>query len=385
MSLWKRGGIWWSFFYIDGVRHQTSTETNNRRLAEQIEQKLKKEAIARKHRLIVSKPDMAFSELSARFIAEGGATAYHIGRIKELLQFFADIPVERINKGSASEYRLWRLSRKKISDATINRDLSVLRHILYWAVDSALLLDNPLGRMRLVRERRTKKRVLSLAEEVALLSQCSDHFQPIVVMALDTGMRRGELLHQQWEDVDFDRRLLYVTRSKTPEGEAREIPLTGRIYQYLVTHRAGDGVIFTYQHKPLHLIKTAWKRSLERAQVRPLRFHDLRHTFNTRLMEAGVVQDVRKALMGHSSGHDVHSAYTHVELPAKREAIRKLEAWVQAQLREQQEQNKQPVGGTNDRSEDGGIGFIPSPSLNRGGATEALEEEDPRGRRPRPN
>src|SRR5690242_13347234 len=157
MSLLKRGDIYWAYFYIDGVRHQHSTETTNRRLAEQIEEKLKKEAIARKHLFVVSNPDMTLAELAARFLAEGGATPYHIGRIQELLQFFSETAVERITKGLTGEYRLWRKNQKVLSDATVNRDLSVLRHILYWAVDSSLLLANPLVRMRMVRERRKKR------------------------------------------------------------------------------------------------------------------------------------------------------------------------------------------------------------------------------------
>ena len=70
---------------------------------------------------------------------------------------------------------------------------------------------------------------------------------------------------------------------------------------------------------------------MRRAELRYFRFHDLRHAFNTRLLEAGVQQEIRKALMGHSSGEEVNSIYTHVELPAKREAIRKLERWVAAE------------------------------------------------------
>ena len=62
------------------------------------------------------------------------------------------------------------------------------------------------------------------------------------------------------------------------------------------------------------------------------RFHDLRHTFNSRLAEIGVIADVRKELMGHSGGGDVHSIYTHVELPTLRDAIRRLEAWHTAKL-----------------------------------------------------
>ena len=66
---------------------------------------------------------------------------------------------------------------------------------------------------------------------------------------------------------------------------------------------------------------------MRRAGLRYVRFHDLRHAFNTRLLEAGVAVEIRKSLMGHSSGEDVNSIYTHVELPAKREAIQKLERW----------------------------------------------------------
>ena len=62
--------------------------------------------------------------------------------------------------------------------------------------------------------------------------------------------------------------------------------------------------------------------------MRHFRFHDLRHAFNTRLLEAGVQQEIRKALTGHSSGEEVNSIYTHVEIGLKREAIDKLERWV---------------------------------------------------------
>ena len=92
--------------------------------------------------------------------------------------------------------------------------------------------------------------------------------------------------------------------------------------------RSDQGVIFTYRHNPVRLLKTTWRTTLKNSGIRHVRFHDLSHTFNTRLMEAGVMQEVRMALMGHSSGQSVHSTYTHVELPVKRDAIAKLEQWV---------------------------------------------------------
>ena len=105
----------------------------------------------------------------------------------------------------------------------------MLRHILYWAVDEQLLAANPLARLKMARERRTRRQVLSVAEEQMLLGGAKDHLHSMIIAALDTGMRRGEITSQRWEDVDFSRRLLFVTRSKTPEGESREIPLTERL------------------------------------------------------------------------------------------------------------------------------------------------------------
>src|SRR5258706_15200468 len=101
-------------------------------------------------------------------------------------------------------------------------------------------------------------------------------------------------------------------------------------------------------------------------------FDDLRHTFNTRLMEAGVLQEIRMALMGHSAGSKVHATYTHIELPAKREAIRKLEQWVEQQPKQMKEND-------NARSETERSESEPS-TLNKpeGGRAQTVEEKNTR-------
>jgi len=316
---------------MDGVRRQFSTGTNNRRQAERVQDKLKEEVNARRHHLVQQDPHLTFGELAARFIGGGSATPYHLERLKELLPYFADIPILRIHKGLVSEYRQRRQFAKAVSDATINRDLSVLRHILYWGVDESLLISNPLVRLRLVRERKINRMVVSVDEEEKLLAHAPEHLQRIIIAALDTGMRRGEILHQRWEHIDLSRKLLSVTRSKTPEGEAREIPLTNRLFEILSYKPQVEGIVFTYRDRAIEYIGNAWERTVKRSGLRHIRFHDLRHSFNTRLLEAGVMQEVRMVLMGHSTGGKVHSTYTHVELPIKREAIVKLEQWMNRQ------------------------------------------------------
>jgi integrase len=339
VTLFKRGGTYWSYVYQEGVRHARSTKTGNRRIAEQIDQKHKEELALRSAQLTDLKPQMKFAELAGRFLAEGEAKAWHRDRLKLLLPYFGDTAISRIAKAQVRQYRQTRHQAKTLTETTLNRDIECLRHLLYWAVDEGFLAINPLARIQLARIRRKKKPVLSPEEEKLLFAQSSAHLQQIIIAALDTGMRRGEILSQRWDDVDFSRRVLYVSHSKTPEGEAREIPLSERLFALLCEMRKESGLIFTYEGKAIHKIKTAWKAAIRRSGIRYIQFHYLRHTFNTRLLELSVTREVRMALLGHTFG-DTHESYEHVELPLKRDAIRRLDAW----LKEQTTKNE---GGTN--------------------------------------
>jgi integrase len=368
MTLFRRGKVWWSYVWVRGVRYGKSTKTSNRRLAEEVDREHKHELTFVREQAPQLKPDMRFEELVARFLANAGPKAWHLDRLKMLLPFFADYPIGHMKKNLAREYRQWRHRQKKLTDTTINRDLECLRHILFWAVDEGLLLVNPLSRMRLERERKRKRPVVSLGEEDLLLRAAAPHLRPILIAAFDAGMRRREILTQLMEDVDFPRQLLFVTHSKTPEGEAREIPLTERLFRLLSEMRnaKAHGLIFTFENKPIHSVKTAWKAAARRSGIRPCRFHDLRHTFNSRLLEAGVMREVRMTLMGHSLGEDPQATYTHIELPQKREAIRKLELWRAEQEKQLKHETKEkggtrngstePASGASGSAEDGSLG-----------------------------
>jgi len=359
MSLYKRGPVYWSSVWIDGVRHMRSLETSNRRQAEQVETRWKDELHAQRFQLPQFRPEMPLAELWARFLAEGDVKPWHHQHAQKFLTMFADTPIGRITKNDIARFRRHRheeharthrkVDAKPLSETTINRDIEVIRHLLYWAVDEGFLQANPIARVRMVRERRARRPVMSVAEEAKLLLACAPHLRRIVLAAVDTGMRRGEITGQVWEDIDFDRRLISVTHSKTAEGEHRLIPMTGRLYDLLLGLRKPSGNVFTWEvarirsvagewtreveESPIHRIKTGWAGALRRAGISHYRFHDLRHTFNSRLAEIGVIADVRKELMGHSGGGDVHSMYTHVELPTLRNAIARLEAWHQEKLR----------------------------------------------------
>ena len=345
MSLYKRGNTWWAYVWIDGVRHHKSTGTSNRRKAETIERQFSDELNDARQRLPQLKPTMTFGELTALFIGSGMGKPHSLDRLKHLLPFFADMPILLINTSAIRKYRQERNREKTLTAATVNRDLSVLRRVLYWGVEEGYLSSNPVGRMRMERERRTKRPVLSLREGQLLFAASPVHLQRIILCALHTGMRRGEILQQRWEDIDFDNRILHVSHSKTPEGEAREIPLTNRLYEMLHANRQQRGPVFTYGGDPIKIIKTSWASSLRRSGIRHFRFHDLRHTANTRMMLAGVLQEVRREIIGHSSqrSRDVNDRYTQIELPEKREAIRKLEVWFEGQMLLLQKEQAAPL------------------------------------------
>src|SRR5205085_4362477 len=132
------------------------------------------------------------------FLVDGSPKFHHKDRLKHLLPFFGDVAVRQLSRGLVANYRQLRQQEDKIVPATTNRDVSVLRRLCNWAIEQNLLLVNPLARIGMERERRTKRPVLTVAEEAVLLAHAPPHVWRLVVAALDTGMRRGELTSQRW-------------------------------------------------------------------------------------------------------------------------------------------------------------------------------------------
>jgi RHS repeat-associated protein len=106
VTLYKRGGIYWSYVFQEGVRHARSTKTGNRRFAEQIDQKHKEELLLRSTQLVDLKPQMKFTELAARFLADGDAKEWHRDRLKLLLPYFGEMAISRIGKAQVRQYAL---------------------------------------------------------------------------------------------------------------------------------------------------------------------------------------------------------------------------------------------------------------------------------------
>ncbi len=252
-----------------------------------------------------------------------------------MLPYFGGTPLNEITKPLAEEFRRHRIRTTGVVDSTVNHDIGVLRRVLFYALDNGILLTNPLSRVRMAGTRRVRQPVLSVEEEQPLIEAAAPHLRPLILAAFDTGMRRGELFAQIGEDIDLTRKVLAVTHSTTAGSEQRHIPLTARMVEW-PADLPRRGLVFTYQGNRLDKLRRSWDTAVKKARIRPLLFKHLRHTFNTRLMEAGVIQDVRMSLMGHSQGRPrtTNDIYTHIELPMLRQAMQKLEVWYDAQIAE---------------------------------------------------
>jgi integrase len=158
------------------------------------------------------------------------------------------------------------------------------------------------------------------------LSGRRSHLRAIVVMAIHTGMRRGELLNLKWQHVDFERSLLYVTNTKT--GHDRDVPVNSLVRSVLLELREISGsfeYVFTNPKTGTRLteVKHGFVSACREANIEDFHFHDLRHTTGTRLADRGVDAFAIAELLGH---RDLQTTkrYTHATEARRRRAVEDL-------------------------------------------------------------
>ncbi len=232
-------------------------------------------------------------------------------------------------KKQIDEISAWDIERLKaaraetVTKSTVNRDTAVLKRLFNLAVDWGLLDKNPLKKVALYRIEEKLMRVLTDEEERRLIEASAPHFKPLVVVAINTGMRRSELLGLLWEQVDLRTGTITVKHSKS--GRVRHVPINKTAHEALEgIPGLHDGHVFRYRGLPVQDVKTAFLKAVKRAGIPRCRFHDLRHTFATRLVLAGVDLATVKELMGHAS-ISTTMRYAHPSPPHKREAVAKLD------------------------------------------------------------
>lgn len=251
-----------------------------------------------------------------------------------LYPFFDEHLVTEVTPGLISEYKAKR-RQEGAAPATINREIALMKQGFNLALKLwGWIRDNPVMKVPMEKEPPARDRWLDYQEEEKLLAASPQWLQEIIVFALETGCRRQGILSLEWQDVDLFKRVVTILGKKT--GERRSIPLTSRALEVLMERRkvrtkvksiSGD-LVFT--HPPgrkvnIYTLRWVFGEVVEKAGIRDLRFHDLRHTFASRLAQNGVDPYTVQKLMGHTS-FSTTQRYAHHFVESLRKGIESLDA-----------------------------------------------------------
>ncbi len=239
-----------------------------------------------------------------------------------LKPFFGKLDMRGITPLEIETYRAKRL-KAGVKKSTTNREMALLKKMFHLAADWGYCEKNPVTKVKLFSERdNLKERVLTVEEEVRLLAHCPSHLAPIVVFALNTGMRRSEVLGLRWDQIDAAGKTVRVMRTKS--GRDRIVPLNEAAAGVIKAQRkkSHGGHVFpsTKGMEYMKSVAHSFARACRKAGITGMRFHDLRHTFATRLIRKGADIITVQDLLGHHAV-TVTQRYTHTGADEKRRAV----------------------------------------------------------------
>ena len=312
MGLYRRGKFYWYSITHEGKRIQESLKTDSKRLAEKLHAKVLTEIIEGRYFEKKEAQKHTFEELRERYMKEHSevnksekSSVRDKSLFNHLSRSFSGMSLFEITPARISEHKSLRRS-DGASTATIAREFEVLRHSLNLALrEWEWIYKNPFEKVKIEKPNNKVERWLTIEEEKDLLEASLPWLREIIIFALNTGMRQNEILTLKWNQVDLKRRTatLLVTKNK----EVRTVPLNRTVLGLLEAKgrvRSISGYLFVSQAGTkidARNVLRAFYSARKTADMEDLRFHDLRHTFATRLVQSGIDLYVVKELLGHKS------------------------------------------------------------------------------------
>jgi len=247
--------------------------------------------------------------------------------IKFLNEYFGNKSLQQINTWHVEQYKSNRkkqLTRygKPPANATVNRELACLKTMFKKAIDWDLTSNNPAKDVKLFKENNINLRILSNEEFQRLYYESSESLKSFLLIMVNTGMRPNEIFKLKWNDVDMKQKYINITDSKN--GDPRIIPINDVLYlclssldkanEYVLTHSDGSQVKSN---------KGAFCSALKKSGIDHCRIYDLRHTFASNLVMAGVDIVTVKELLGHKD-ITMTMRYSHPTPEHKKQALNKL-------------------------------------------------------------
>ena len=246
-----------------------------------------------------------------------------VASLKNLNPFFKGIRISKITPRSIEEYKIMRVEQVKPS--TTNRELSLLKYMFTLAIKWNMVDENPVKGVKLFQERRINWLILDREAANKLISCAASHLKPIIIIALNTAMRKSEVLSLQWHDIDFKMHFIFVRETKS--GKGRKVPMNHIVAATLRLLKRESKFLFynPVTKESVKDIKRAFKTACRKASITDFRFHDLRHTAATNMVNGGVDIVTVKEILGHSS-IEMTMRYAHPTPENKRKAVDVLAA-----------------------------------------------------------
>lgn len=278
------------------------------------------------------KPDILFEDFSIEFMDLYSKQNKRSWRrdessLKNLKPFFRGKTLQEIGPDLVEGYKAKRKAdntpRKTLTEeATINREIALLKTIFNKAVEWGKIEINRILNVKKFKEKQRDMKILKDEEAIRLINSALPHLKPILIIALNTGMRRGEILSLKWENVDFKNGLIFVKDSKSAD---REVPMNYLVYETIKEMPQTPDFIFYNPKTNSHIkdVKNSFRAARNNAKIKGLRFHDLRHTAATRMIQAGVDLVTVSRILGHSS-IQMTMRYVHSTTEIMRQAVEKL-------------------------------------------------------------
>lgn len=334
MGVFKRGKVWWMSLTYRGRQIRRPTGTSDKRLAEAILAKIRVKIVEGRFFDTLEEKERTFDEMMERYLREvsirksAGSHRRDQEALKHLLPYFGNRTLAEVTPKLITAYKVKR-REEEAAAATINKELGTMRHAFNIAIKEwEWCRDNPFRRVAMERVNNARVRYLTDEELEGVLGECPDWLKPIVMVARYTGMRRENIATLRWDQVDLFRKLIVLDRTKN--GDRLGIPLCEKlaeVFKSLGKVRHLSGYVFAKPDGSPYkgdAVGVAFTRACRKAGISNFRFHDLRHTFASSLVQRGVDLYRVQRLLGHRDGR-MTQRYAHLAPENLREAVQVLD------------------------------------------------------------
>jgi len=302
----KKGQTYCISYFVNGIRKR-EVIGKDKKLAEQVLHKRLTEVAENKYFDIRRAEKVKFEDFADQYLnthcKNNNRSWKHAdtANIKSLKRYLSGKYLHEITLLDIERFKADRL-KEGVTPATVNRALTSLKSLYNRAIEWGKITENPAQKVRLFRENNQRVRFLEEEEITQLVDVCPEHLRPIVIIALNTGIRKAKILGLKWRDIDIKRNIIHLYNTKNEER--REVPMNDIVKRTLIKvskHSDSQYIFHNTYGKPYKDIRRVFVAALKKAGIKNFKFHDLRHTFASHLVMSGVDLNTVRELLGHKS------------------------------------------------------------------------------------